>query len=387
MFHRLRDLEKQLEVTKRLDFSVGSLDQNGRQDDNEYHEQFSLRNANVRILSLMPAQAEALADRLVAAGEIETAEGAYNRILNAYRAYRGLDIKAWHEVKSLVQKMADLLWRIGEPFRAENLIWDALASRDCPPEARALHMELLKALARSLLKTSEDVSTTIQSTLDGSAPSHLSSPFPPLQRMMQSTYASTVGASPFHQGEFPETSTILDVPIVGGIEAVLDFLRVLPVEALVVQDINGQSPLFFAASRRMEGLGRAILLRLAEVYGPDVELYTNSRDLKGDTVLGASICAGCSVTFVRHLIDRGAKADPDNLMQPPLTPLQAAAFWGYSDILEMLLERGANIDRVFPGNRTALIMAEGLGHEAIARRLNDAAREYSSPHPALAWPP
>jgi hypothetical protein len=387
MFHRLRDLEKQLEVTKMLDFSVGSF---GRQDDIEYREQFSLRNANVRILSLMPAPAEALADRLVAAGEIETAEGAYNRILNAYRAYRVLDIKAWHEIKSLVQKMADLLWRIGEPFRAENLIWDALASRDCPPEARALHMELLKDLARSLLKTSEDVSTTIQSNQsisDGSVPSHLSSPFPPLQRMMQSTYASTVGASPFHQGEFPETSTIPDVPIVGGIEAVLDFLRVLPVEALVLQDINGQSPLFSAASRRMEGLGRAILLRLAEVHGPGVEVYTNSRDLKGDTVLGASICGGCSVTFVRHLIDHGAKVDPDDLMQPPLTPLQAAAVWGYLDILELLLERDANIDRVFPGNKTALIIAQEEGHEAIVRRLNDAAREYSSPHPALAWPP
>jgi hypothetical protein len=34
-----------------------------------------------------------------------------------------------------------------------------------------------------------------------------------------------------------------------------------------------------------------------------------------------------------------------------------------------------------------LIMAEELGHEVIARRLKDAAREYSTPHLALAWPP
>jgi hypothetical protein len=366
---------------------VEFLVQNGRQDEDEYHEQLSLRNANVRTLSLMPAQAEALADRLAAAGKIEAAEGAYNRILNAYRAYRVLDIKAWHEIKSLLQKMATLLWETGEPFRAENLIWDALESRDFPSEPRASDMELLKTLARSLPKTSEEVSMAIQTTLDGPVPSHLSSPFPPLQRMMRSTYTSSVGGSPFHRGEFPESSTTVGVPIIGGIEAVLDFLRVLPVEALTAQDINGQSPLHMAASLRMEGLGRGILLRLAEVPGPGIEVYTNALDLRGDTVLGASISGGCSVNFVSHLVDHGANVDPDSLRQLPLTPLQAAAFWGSLDILKLLLDRGAKIDRVFPRNRTALIIAEELGHEAIVKRLNDAAKEYSSLHPALGWPP
>ena len=36
---------------------------------------------------------------------------------------------------------------------------------------------------------------------------------------------------------------------------------------------------------------------------PGLEIDTNARDLTDDTILGASICGGCSVNFVRHLID------------------------------------------------------------------------------------
>jgi tetratricopeptide (TPR) repeat protein len=390
MGYRVRSLDMQLEATKRLQFAVEMMVQNNRHTENLYNELLSSRNANVRILSLMPGQAEALADRLAAAGEIETAEGAYERILNAYRAYRAIDmkaIKAGHEIKSLLLKMANIFLERGDHLRAESLMWEALESRDFPSEAQESDLEVLKCLANSLPQTSNELSTAIQSAFDGRVPSHLFSPFPPLQRMMQTRYASHFRGSPFHRGEYQEASAMSDVPILGGIETVLELLRVLPVGALAARDIYGQSPLYLAASLQMEGLGRAILLRITELPGLGIQSYINARDLSGQTVLGASICGGCSLDFVRHLIDHGAEVDPEPLKQLPLTPLQAAASMGSLDIVDLLLNCGAKTDRVYRGNKTALTFAEEDRHEAIVRRLRDTSEVYSSPNTVLRLQP
>lgn len=317
----------QVEATKKLQLALDYLVQSGRQNDTTYAETFSLRNANVRILTLMRAEAEAEADRLAGCGEIEAAEAAYNRILNAYRAFRVVDIKAWRETKSLLKKSAAILWKIGEPIRAENLIWEALDSRESPPKALPSDLDLLKSLARSLPKTCADISKSIQSMADGAIPSHISSYFPPLQCMMQSSFAPTVSGSSFHKGEFLETSTMLDEPILGGIETVLGFLRQLPRDALETRDMFGRSPLYMASSLGMEGLARGILLRLAELPGPGDKDHLNARDLTGQTVLGASISGGCSLQYIRFLIEGGAHVDPDSRSFEPVA-LDSSSSYG-----------------------------------------------------------
>jgi len=378
----------QIEATNKLQFALDYLVQSGRQSEIIYAELLSSRNANVRILTLMPAQAEALADRLAGCGDIEVAEAAYNRILNAYRALRKLDIKAWHETKSLLKKVADMLWNIGEPVRAENLIWEALSLRDFPEEALPSDLDLLKSLGKSLPKTCIDISKSIQSIVDGAIPAHLTSPFPPLQCMMQSSFACSVSGSPFHKGEFPDPNIANNVsPILGGTETVMDFLRVLPVEALEARDIYGQSPFYMASSLGMEGLGRGILLRLAEVSGQRTQYHLNNRDLIGQTVLGASIRGQCSVQYIRFLIEGGARVDPDPLRELPWTPLQAAAMSGSLDIVRLLLSNGAEIDRVYPGNQTPLALAEQAGHADVIRQLNNAASHFASPDFGLGWNP
>jgi hypothetical protein len=378
----------QVEATKKLQLALDYLVQNGRQNETIYAELFSSRNANVRILTLMPAQAEVLADRLAGCGEIEAAEAAYNRILNAYRAFQKLDIKAWHEMKSLLKKLADMLWNNGEPIRAENLVWEALSLRDVPETALPSDLELLKRLARSIPATCVDISKSIQSTVDGAIPPHLSSPFPPLQCMMQSSFASTVSGSPFHKGEFPETTMTSNEPtILGGIETVMEFLRSLPVEALEARDIYGQSPFYMASSLGMEGLGRGILHRLAEVSCTCTPIHLNNRDQIGQTVLGASIRGGCSFQYIKFLIEGGAQVDPDPLRELPWTPLQAAALSGSSDIVRLLLDNGAETGRVFPGNQTPLALAEQARHADVVRQLSNAVTGRSSQTFGLGYNP
>jgi hypothetical protein len=383
---RLKALDMQVEATKKLQLALDYLVSNGRQTETLYDELFSSRNAYVRILTLMPAPAEALADQLMGRGETEAAERAYSRVLDAYREFRALKIKAWHETKSLLKKTADILWKTGEPVRAENLIWEALNLRDLP-EALPSDLDLLKSLAKSLPKTCVDISKSIRSIAEVPIPSHLYAPFPPLQCMMRSSFASTISGSPFHRGEFPGTSITPDSPILGGIEMVMDFLRVLPIDTLDARDIYGQSPFYVASSLGMEGLARGIFLRLAEVSRPGNEDHLNTRDLMGQTVLGASILGGCSLQYIRFLVESGAQVDPDSLRVLPFTPLQAAALLGSLDIVCFLLENGAESGRVFPGNKTPLALAEEAGHADIVGRLSITVTGYSNPALNLGWDP
>lgn len=379
-------LEIQVEATKKLKVALDYFLPDGQPSDT-IAELFSSWTANVRILALMPAQAEGLADRLAGCGEIEVAEAAYNRILDVYRGFRTMDIKAWHENKSLLRKFADMQWNNGEPIRAENLVWEALSLRDVP-ETLPSDLEFLKSLARSLPKTCLDISKSIHSTFDGAIPPHLLTPVPPLQSMMQSVFASSVSGSPFHIGEFPETSRTQNAsPIPGGMETVMDFLRTLPVEALETRDIYEQSPIYMASWRRMEGLGRGILRRLAEVSRQRVQNHLNTRDRNGQTVLGASILGGCSVQYVKFLIEAGAIVDPDPVMKEAFTPLQAAAMSGSSDVVRLLLDNGAEIGRVYPGNPTPLVLAEAAGHADVVQQLSNATIGHSSSPFNLGWSP
>jgi hypothetical protein len=330
-----------------------------------------------------------LADRLAARGEIEAAEAAYIRILNVFRAFQRLNIKAWHETRSLLKKLADMLWNNGEPIRAENLVWEALSSRDVPAKAQTSDLELLKSLARSIPITCLDISNSIQSIGDGAAfPPYCPSLFPPLQSMMQSPFARTVSGSPFHVGEFSETALAPNEPaILGGMGTVMEFLSAFPVDSLDVRDIHGQTPLHLASALGMEGLGRGILRRLAEVSRLPTQTHLNNRDFVGQTILGAAIIGCCSSQYIEFLLAGGAQVDPDPLLMFPLTPLEAAAISGSSDIVRLLLDNKAQPDHVYPGKKTPLELAEELGHADVVQQLRNARTGNAGPALQIGWNP
>jgi ankyrin repeat protein len=97
----------------------------------------------------------------------------------------------------------------------------------------------------------------------------------------------------------------------------------------------------------------------------------NARDVSGQTVLGIAILAHCSLKLIKALIDHGAKIDPDILNKDPLTPLQAACVTGSSEVTRLLLGRGADVNRVFPGNQTPAELAQEFGNAEILQLIDE----------------
>jgi len=77
-----------------------------------------------------------------------------------------------------------------------------------------------------------------------------------------------------------------------------------------------------------------------------------------------------ALTAVRFLLENNAKVNMVNSIQ---TPLQAAAERGHSEVVELLLEAGANVDMTnTPLGRTALMVAVVRGNTRVVVQLLDA---------------
>jgi len=190
--------------------------------------------------------------------------------------------------------------------------------------------------------------------------------------MMESGYASSVTGNLFWRGALHD---LIEAPssenlIVGGLAAIVDFLKVLPNSDLIARDFDGRSPLGKAAVQRMEAFGLGLMMRAKEIPGFSRRLM-DARDFLGNTVLGISICYDCSLPFLEALIDYGAEVNPDAL--PSIwTPLQTASWFGYSAIVELLLRHGAKKDGGFPGAKSALDLAQDRGHNDVVQLLGGA---------------
>jgi hypothetical protein len=362
-----------MEMLKELHSAIEYSESSSMQD--EMHCAKLLYNASVRELWLMLAPVESLADRVAAAGNLEAAESAYSRVLDAYRA---LDTESFHEVRGLRLKMADFYIKMDAPMCAERLLWEALDLRESPARAHKSDLEVLKRLARSLPQTSNDLSTAFESSVVEPTSRNSFSPFPPLHRMIKSEYASKVEGNIFQTGPIVERYWPQD-SLVGGMEAVMEVLQEFSYSDLETRDIHGRSPLYLASLLRKEAIGYALMTRASECEGM-ARRMTNARDASGQTVLGIGIMNGCSLPFIKALIDNGAELDPEPLMPSPLTPLQAASWLGLSETVDLLLDRGAEVDRVFPGNKTAEILALEGGHNEIAERISNICSETSISH-------
>jgi hypothetical protein len=308
----------------------------------------------------MLSLARPLADRVEAAGDMDLAENAYTRILNLYRA---MDVDDHYNVRSLLRKLANMSWKMGDDQRAENFMWEALVRRDVPLQAYQGDLDLLKDLARSLSRTSKELSKVIQSTVIGPQPPDFISPLPPLQRMMESDYAAKAAGNLLSSGPFSDPSGPLGSPIVGGVEAVNELVREFPKGDLDARDLTGRTPLYLAGYLRKEGLGIALINCAGEIPGL-LFRFVNARDHTGQTVLSTSICSNCSLPFIKILIEKGAEVDPStSTISPAWTPLQAASWVGSLEIVDLLLNRGARLENIYPGSHTE------RGYDDIVRRL------------------
>lgn len=363
----MADLDVEVEARKQLQLGIEYLERNNRQLEPHYGEMTSLKNASTRVLSSKLVPAEAWADRVYAAHEIEAAENAYTRILNVYRM---MDIKAWHEVHGLLLKMANISWKMGEPVRTENLLWEALELGGIHRQAQQSDLRLLKNLARSLPRTSKEISKVVQDMVIGPMSSNLTMSLPPVQRMMESKYASDVVGNIFQTGSLA-TLELFSPPIIGGMEAIRKVIQEVPEADLLAADSHGRTPLYMATDLQKERFGLALLLHTAGLPNISPKQFTNARDKFGQTILGIATWRRCSLEYMESLIDHGAEVDPETLTEFVLTPLQVASGLGYSEIVDLLLRHGAKPGRIYPGpeSKTPETLAQDAGHVDIVQKL------------------
>jgi hypothetical protein len=359
------NLDIQLEAHKKLQLAIHVLNLDDTQVEPHHRELISLKNASTRELSSKLGPAEALADRVCAAHGFEAAETAYTRILNVYRM---MDIKAWHEVHSLLLKMANNFWKVGERLRAENLLWEALELGEIPREAQESDLKILKNIAKSLTWTSQELSKAVQNIFIGPVSSKLTLSLPPLQRMMESKYASDVVGNVFQTGPLAHFGDPTP-PVIGSVEAIRGILQMISEADLQATDLHGRSPLYMATDLQKEHFGLALLYYATEFPSISRRKLTNARDKFGQTILGIATLRRCSLQYIGALIDYGAEVDPETLTESVLTPLQAASWLGYFEIVDLLLTHGAQPGWIFPGSKTSETLAQEAGHDEIVQRL------------------
>lgn len=83
------------------------------------------------------------------------------------------------------------------------------------------------------------------------------------------------------------------------------------------------------------------------------------------------------VDLVKKLLDQGAKVNPSDDEDDPAFPLEVGAHRGNPEIVKLLLEHGAEVDRVSDEYPTPLMLACSLGHLEVARVLIEHGAEVS----------
>jgi hypothetical protein len=371
--YRIREIDLRVEALSKLDEDILSIDLTSGDHKNQtrFNTLIEVKDAMLSKLLDLLRLAKHLAIGVEEAGQSTEAYMAYARVLEVYHK---LDMPASYEIRSMLIKMAKVLWTMGDDYRGQSLAWQALASRDIIPRAQPSDLDLLKEIAKSLLRTSPEVSHIIKAEIPGHLEYTCNSVLSPLHAMMESNYASHVPGNILQPGLHPDITSgkSAESPIVGGIDAVVDFLGEFSDTHLEARDSNRRSPLLQAVASCREGLGLALMIRTK----PNPRLLQrliNARDASEQTVLSLAIASNCSLPFIAALIDNGAEVEP-LAVRLAMTPLQAACYCGSLEIVDLLLNNGANIDTAYPGSSTPLAIAEELGHFDIVGRLS-----YSSP--------
>ena len=369
----MREIDLRVEALDKLEEDILFIDLTGGDPDNQtrFNVLIEVKDAMLSELLDLLRLTKHLAIGVEEAGHTMDAYIAYARVVEVYHKR---DMPASYEIRTMLFKMARILWAMGDDYRAQTLAWQALMSRDPTHGAQPSDLEMLKAIAKSLLRTSPEVSRIIQSKMLGRVAYDCKSVLPPLHAMMESNYASQVSGNVLQSGLHPDINNEKspESSIVGGMDAVADFLGEFPEAHLEARDSNKRTPLLLAVARCKEGLGLGLMTR-AQHNGRLLKRLVNARDESGQSVLSTAIDSNCSLSIITALIDKGAEVDP-LAVRHASTPLQAACYRGCLEIVDLLLRKGASVDTAFPGSSTPLAIAEKLEHFDIIGRLT-----YSSP--------
>lgn len=115
---------------------------------------------------------------------------------------------------------------------------------------------------------------------------------------------------------------------------------------------NGRTPLSIAAEN-----GELEFLQLLLKCGAKI----NAVDME-------AAAAGGHLAIVAELIKHGADVNSRSANVRRITPLHIAAIWGNKEVVELLLEKGANVNAVGKANQTALmqVIERGNMEESLA---------------------
>ncbi len=120
------------------------------------------------------------------------------------------------------------------------------------------------------------------------------------------------------------------------------------------RDVDGRMPLHVAAEQ-----GRWPVAKLLLTHGADI----NALDRDGHSPIHIALMAG-RTQLARHLINMGAAFDPDQLLLEAVHNEVTDR-----DVLEFLLENGANINHLTKEGETPLILAVRKGNRVLVKHL------------------
>lgn len=119
---------------------------------------------------------------------------------------------------------------------------------------------------------------------------------------------------------------------------------------------DGATALMFAAT-----YGHFDVVKLLMEHGADINKVTYD----GNNALFFTVVAG-HVEIIEHLIEFGAPVDKGCRN---VTPLEKASSLGNLKVVELLIKRGAVINRGFFDGSNALCLAKAFGHENVVKFL------------------
>lgn len=318
------------------------------------------------------AEVKVLAAQVTVDGDSDAAEVAYARALQTCRLapLHGTQLHV-----ELLKEVGSFYSKIGENLQAEKQ-WRELLQLQLPDELRD---NVLQQLGRSVVVSSVDITRIFRSTRIGRDLVAINVPFPPQHRLLRSVPSTITDVAPLRKFSF-DRDIIGYPPIHSAIISknirVFEMIQFCSDVDLLSKDVYQRSPLFLAALCKEEGVGERIMDRFTDCDAGLRGRLMNDRDTLGNTVLAISILSDCSLNFVLALLNNGAEPDPIPLEDTSSTPLKAAAMRGHSNVVGVLLSRGAR-DHLSPfGGPTALMHAQMRGHTEIVEQLTHVAQHH-----------
>jgi ankyrin repeat protein len=287
------------------------------------------------------------------------AEVAYNRLMKATDRLNDPD---FFPTRPLLIKMVAFYERNDEPFQAEE-IWRRLAEERPTCMTRYDFTRILD----SYQKTSCHMSEMLQSLNLSGTPLNDETPCPPFHRALQHEVPENILNMMSASSDIPDIllRQNMHVAIEAGREDLIDgLIESRAGSGVDTRDAFSRTPLQVAAQLRRSSAFKALAIAGAD---------RKARDVTGRTTLEMAARAGCPI-MVSTLLDdkiKGPRADVnDEVSWNTSTPLQAAAEEGHSEVVDILLERGAQVAQVrLHDGKTAAQLASESGHRNIAERL------------------